>query len=932
MRLHYLLTLIILVGLALSGSITAQASEQSFSKDQCTVTINEFMPAKQRVLTDEDGDYEDWIELYNCSDEAIDLTGRYLSDRQDRPLQWQFPSVSIPAQGYLLVWASGKDRVDGKELHTNFRIKASGEPLLLSNAAGELIDEIPPIEAHAHEVVGRSPDGVGEVMILAEPTPEASNAAAIAPALIEAPRFSHESGFYAEELALSLRHPDENVTIYCTLDGSEPDPENLQGSTYRYKTSYQQPPEKEGEQVQITNEFLESSYQTYVYDAPITIVDRSYEPDRLAHISTTIEEAPDYFPGPEYSDHWMNNAIEKTNNVIAQINRGSGNLIRVFSRFVRSFKRCATDEYYAVGKFRVVMTVPDLPYWEYTGRHLFKGTPVRAIAVQDGPQRKAKSPVATQTYFIGDKTEFPLPIIAITAPEQELFGYENGVLVAGKIYDEWLASGEAIAGIGTPSYPANWKEAPRAKGQFEIIAHGQKSKAFDTEISSHGNAARAFKTKSLRLYPQQAVDYPIFKQGPTTDFTRINLRIDRDTRLHDDISHNLLHGLAFATQRSEPYLVFLNGEYFAVLGAKDRRDATFLQHQYGLPDQDVELLSFDYANEMDVQGPRLAAKKGDFEFWDAMLEALEKEPDMPIQQINELLDLESFIDYHAAEIYMVNTDWPSNNNSFWRYTGNEIKSRPAADGKWRWILYDLDRAFRRPDTDMLSYLESDEPKRGKDQSHANKLYKLLIAHPEIRQQFIIRFADLINSTFVPERVIAFIEHMKDQMQEEMPRHIARWGAPISMGYWENHLDNMIDFARERPAAQRQHLRDYFGLGDLYTLNINVVLEDADGHQTPMDKGAIIRLNTLTLGVSDDELEKPVAASARATNMEKYLALPWSGEYFAGMPIELSVEPRAGYKFERWEGESLSRSQRDAPELELIPESDLSLKVVLSPLQ
>src|SRR5690625_1161290 len=313
MRLHYLLTLIILVGLALSGSITAQASEQSFSKDQCTVTINEFMPAKQRVLTDEDGDYEDWIELYNCSDEAIDLTGWYLSDRQDRPLQWQFPSVSIPAQGYLLVWASGKDRVDGKELHTNFRIKASGEPLLLSNAAGELIDEIPPIEAHAHEVVGRSPDGVGEVMILAEPTPEASNAAAIAPALIEAPRFSHESGFYAEEFTLSLSHPDENVTIYYTLDGSEPDPENLEGSTYRYKNNYQQPPKEEGQTIEISQDFLYNEYKTHRYEQPIQITDRTYEPDRISQISTTFDEEPDYFPRPKPSNSKPNAAITNVN-------------------------------------------------------------------------------------------------------------------------------------------------------------------------------------------------------------------------------------------------------------------------------------------------------------------------------------------------------------------------------------------------------------------------------------------------------------------------------------------------------------------------------------------------------------------------------------------------------------------------------------------
>src|SRR5690625_8019167 len=84
---------------------------------------------------------------------------------------------------------------------------------------------------------------------------------------------------------------------------------------------------------------------------------------------------------------------------------------------------------------------------------------------------------------------------------------------------------------------------------------------------------------------------------------------------------------------------------------------------------------------------------------------------------------------------------------------------------------------------------------------------------------------------------------------------------------------------KRPVIQRQHLQEFFELGDLYTLSLHLLVQGEDGHTEPANKAAVIKLNTLTLGVSDDELEKPVAASARATNMEKYLALPWSGEYF-----------------------------------------------------
>lgn len=921
----YYVNLIVLL-LSLLGVVYSNSSYAA----QCRLVINEFMPAKQRIIADEEGDYEDWIELYNCSDEAIDLARWYLSDRYEQPRQWQFPDITLPAKGFLIVWASGKDRVSAEALHTNFRINAQGESLLLSDADGVLIDEIPPVAVTAHEVVGRYPDGVGALAILEQASPNAPNAQALAPALIEPPQFSHESGFYEEAFELELSHPDERVTIYYTLDGSEPDPENLTGSTYRYKNSYQQPLMGQRKPIQPSKEFAENTYITHLYETPITIVDRSYESDRLARISTTIEEQPDYFPEPEFSDHWMNQTIHKTNEAIAQVNRGVGNLNRLFNRLVRSAKRWRTGEEHPVGKTQFVMNVPELPYWEYTGRHLEKGTPVRAMAVYETPDRATRSAITTHTYFIGDSAQYELPIIAITAPEQALFGYDEGVLVAGKTYDDWLQSGEAIADIGTPSYPANWRAKQPARGQFQIINHRRSSPLFDVGISAHGNAARTFKTKSLRLYPQQAITYPLFDDSADTGFMRINLRIDRDTRLHDDISHNILHGLAFATQRSQPHIVFINGEYFAVLGAKDRRDTTFLQYQYDLPNKnELELLSFDYANELEHQGPTRTAKEGDFAAWDELLEQLEQQPNMPLEQITEVIDLQSFIDYHAAEIYLVNTDWPSNNNSFWRFTGAYDKAIPTTDGRWRWFLYDLDRAFRRPNSNMLSYLYEDEPKKDKDQSHANKLFKLLMERPEIKEAFVTRFADLINSTFDSERVSSFITDMKTQMQNEMPRHIARWGAPISMARWEGHLDNMVDFAQQRPAAQRQHLQEFFDLGDPYELTIEVVTENADGTYTPVEKGAIIRLNTLTLGVSDEELPTPVAASSRATQMEKYLALPWSGQYFSEMPIQLSVTPREGYEFSRWE---VSGDVLEEPQLQLVPTTDaLKVRAVLSPL-
>ena len=103
------------------------------SKSQ-NVVINEVMSLNSYTIMDEDGDFSDWIELYNNSDNSISILNFSLSDDYGDLNKWIFPEVTIPAQSFLLVFASGKNRLDTNELHTNFKIKSSGEELFLSNS------------------------------------------------------------------------------------------------------------------------------------------------------------------------------------------------------------------------------------------------------------------------------------------------------------------------------------------------------------------------------------------------------------------------------------------------------------------------------------------------------------------------------------------------------------------------------------------------------------------------------------------------------------------------------------------------------------------------------------------------------------------------------------------------------------------------------
>ena len=97
-----------------------------------TVLISEFLASNDGGLADEDGDFEDWIELYNQGETAVNLGGWYLSDNSEDLARWRFPSVELPPGGYLVIFASGKDRRDpAANLHTSFKLSSSGEYLAL---------------------------------------------------------------------------------------------------------------------------------------------------------------------------------------------------------------------------------------------------------------------------------------------------------------------------------------------------------------------------------------------------------------------------------------------------------------------------------------------------------------------------------------------------------------------------------------------------------------------------------------------------------------------------------------------------------------------------------------------------------------------------------------------------------------------------------
>ncbi|MCC5844288.1 MAG: CotH kinase family protein [Verrucomicrobia bacterium] len=187
------------------------------------------------TIADEDGDFEDWIELYNYGSEEVDLSGWGLSDDYDSPFKWVFPEGTfLEPGGFLLVWASGKDRISG-ELHTNFSISLSGEEVLLSLPDGSMVDLLEPRIIPRDVSVGRV-EGEGDIWFyFDEPSPGNPNKGATFYGILEPPLFSHSSGFYNSLESLSFDAP-LNAYVFYSLNGSVPGPESLVSTSDFHKS------------------------------------------------------------------------------------------------------------------------------------------------------------------------------------------------------------------------------------------------------------------------------------------------------------------------------------------------------------------------------------------------------------------------------------------------------------------------------------------------------------------------------------------------------------------------------------------------------------------------------------------------------------------------------------------------------------------------
>lgn len=649
------------------------------------------------------------------------------------------------------------------------------------------------------------------------------------------PEISEASGFYDSDFEVQISHPDPNATLLYTLDGSEPIIENINGKEWDYKKTY---PLFPGDDF---GSIYHDTLWTYEYSNALTITDRTSEETVLADVYTGIEK---YDIHPEGD--------------------------------------------------------------------LFKGTVLRVRAYSE--EEEEYSEIVTRNYFVTPQGEdrYSVPVVALSMNNDEFYDYNEGIGVPGVLFDEWREDNPSAPYDGFA--PANY----RLKGKetelfihFNYLEDGQEVLNHGAGLRINGNYSRVAPNKTLRLYARndygtKKFKHYFFEDYEVKKFKRLLLRNSGNdvgaSVFRDAFMHELSKNLNFDIQESQPVVVFINGEYNGLRNLRERYDKKYFKSIHDVPEESLDFLE----NHMEV-------KEGDDEFYNEMtdffkMHDLSEESDF--EEAISYMDPINFTDYYATYIYVANDDWPHNNYLFWRYKTdyNPEGNQGVKDGRFRWLLKDLDWGFHLHHHDENAYdantlewatrvIDESNPFEG-DSNLPTLLIRRLLENDQYRDYFVTRFADLLNTTFKESRVLEIVDQYEAVYGPEIEENGKRWSNyALNSQDWEEDVDNIKEFALNRPEFQRTHLIEKFDLDKEVDLVVNVS-NDAAGY---------VHLNTIDLLPSTDGIEEST--------------YPWLGVYFKNLPVDLKAIPKEGYVFSHWSGASDSTD----PEISLTLTNDTYIK-------
>lgn len=469
-----------------------------------------------------------------------------------------------------------------------------------------------------------------------------------------------------------------------------------------------------------------------------------------------------------------------------------------------------------------------------------------------------RSEIQTGAYFVGyegRKGYGSAKVLSIVTDPENLFGYEKGIYVTGKTFDEFAAKDPFHdSSIWYRHcwwwWDANYNRRGRdwerpANVQF-FSGSGELLLQQQAGIRIQGGGSRGFLPKSLNLYARKDYDgnsrfhYDFFGTGyEAKRLTLTSCGDDVYTRQKDRLVSELVADQDISVMHYEPCILFLDGEYWGIYYLTEKYDEKYFSKYYDVPEENVVEIK---NNAVEI------GSEDDLALYEEMRAFIE-DSDMSVaenyKKACELIDIDSFISYYAAQIYCGRCgDWPQGNFALWRTRpappaegdgspesstesatkaasgsgstgGSDVsdttaadpanpgqETSPYADGRWRWILFDVNSAAISPklvDHDTLQYVLK---------SKKMKMFSSLWASPAFREKFAERLLEDGQTIFSPDSVNEKVDGYLEELSEPVEVHYNRFfGKDSGLDFREITKTEIRDFFENRYQVVESFLQD-----------------------------------------------------------------------------------------------------------------------------
>ncbi len=868
--------------------------------------INELMSSNDDVLYDEDGDTPDWIELFNAGDNPVNLAGYYISDNVLKLQKWQLPEVELPGNAYYIVYASGKDRrPDPVFWHT---IIDKGDSWKYIIPEEEPASDWKAVDFDDQSWLdGETGIGYGDND---DKTVIATNTLSV---------FMRKTVTINDIDSLSALwfHIDFDDAFVAYLNGTEiarfgigkkgepvafdkfadllheadivrgRDPESYDITKFIYLLN-------EGENtlaIQVHNfdrnssdfsaiPFLTLGYSHQVeLDEPVSAyiklpeeqahtsfkLSSSGETVCLSHHTTGLVDSVSYGVIPGGHSLGRNKTNTEKWVLFSSPTPGEPNGASAIKGVVSGVVRFSITEMFLTTAQNLRLTgagsdeeiryttdgkEPTLASQIYNDSIVIDtNSIVRARIFKSG---FVPGKITSRTYLFDSLRT--LPVVSVITNPDNLWDTETGIYILGDDYWEDM-----------PHFGANYWEDWEKPASIEMTeTDGERLFALNCGIKIFGGWSRTFDQKSLAVFfrnkygDAELNGVQLFKSKPITNFKSLVLRNSGNdfgySRMRDGMMTSLVRNLDIDRAAYRPTILYLNGEYWGIINLREKINEDYLENNHDVDDDKVDILQ--------KNGDVLEGSADDYKDLIDFIGNNDMTDSLVYLQVSNQVDISNFIDYQLSEIYFNNRDWPGNNIKFWRPQTEE--------GKWRWLLYDTDFGFGIWNAydyklNTIEFATNPNGQPWPNPPWSTFLLRKLLENTTFKERFINRYADVLNTTFLPVNVIHHVDSLHNAIENEIPANYEKWGVP-TVDRWNEQIQRMITFASKRPEFTRQHIQKEFSLPANHKIKISIL---------PSVSGEI-QLNSLTITQSG-----------------------WEGLYFEGVPIQLKAIAYPGYKLHSW---------------------------------